>query len=102
MSKIDTHLKDAIKVATVELCCSDQLLRERLRSAIRTLDRLLGRREAWPAALYARVQDISDELKSDDTGDTAIDGMSVPKMKRLAERILQLYPDCHSPVRPNE
>lgn len=101
MSKNDKHLKEAIKVAALELCCGDQLLRERLRSAIRALDRFLGRREAWPDALYARVQDVSDKLKSADTGEIAVDRMSISDVRRLAERILQLYADCHSPPQPN-
>lgn len=101
MSKIDKHLKQSIKVATLELCCGDQPLKERLTSAIRSLDRFLGRREAWPAALYARAQDISDELKPPDAGGTALDAMVLSDMQRLAERILHLYADCNCPDESN-
>ena len=95
-NKVDKHLKDAIKVTTLELCCGDRLLKARLMSAIRSLDRSLGRREAWPVSLYARVQDISDALKSAGTGEAAIDGMELSDMRQLAERVLHLYADCHS------
>jgi len=91
-NKVDKHLKDAIKVTTLELCCGDRLLKARLMSAIRSL----GRREAWPVSLYARVQDISDALKSAGTGEAAIDGMELSDMRQLAERVLHLYADCHS------
>lgn len=96
MSKIEKHLKNAIKVATRELCCGDQPLRERLGAAILSLDGFLGKREAWPAALYIRAQDISDALKADNASELAIESMDFPQVQRLAERILNLYADCHS------
>jgi len=101
MPKIDKHLQQSIKFATLELCCGDRPLKERLTLAIRSLDRFLGRREAWPAALYARVQDISDELKSPDAVGTALDAMALSDMQQLAERILHLYADCNSSAESN-
>lgn len=93
---LDKHLKNAIKVAALELCCGDQLLKERLTGAIRALDGFLGRRETWPAVLTSRAQDISDSLKSAATAEAAIAGMDLPDVQRLAERILHLYADCHA------
>lgn len=93
---IDRRLKNSLKVAALELCCGDQLLRDRLKCAIHTLDGFLGRREAWPAVLYSRAQDISDELKSAQTTEAAIEEMDLPSVQRLAERILHLYADCYS------
>lgn len=100
MSKSDGDLKHALKRAALELCCGDGNLKQRLSSAIRALDRFLGRREAWPAASYARMQDISDELKSAGAVEPAIDSMGLSEMQQLAERILRLYADCHAPSGP--
>lgn len=96
MRKIDKSLRKALKVATVELCCGDTLLKERLLRAMRVLDSFLGRREEWPPTMYSRAQDISDALKSSDTVDAAIEGMDLSGVQKLAERILHLYAECHS------
>jgi hypothetical protein len=96
LSMIDKRLKNSLKVAVLELCCGDQPLRDRLKCAIRTLDGFLGQREAWPAVLYSRAQDISDELNSAQTTEAAIEALDLPGVQRLAERILHLYADCYS------
>ena len=92
---IDKQLQNAIKNAALELCCGDQTLRGRLSCAVRRLDRFLGRREDWPAALYSRSQDISDEFKGFQSAESAIEAMQFSKVERLAERILHLYADSN-------
>lgn len=96
MSTIDQGLKKAVKAATMELCCADALLKDRLLRAMRVLDSFLGPRENWPPAMYSRAQDISDALKSGDSVDATIEGMDLSDVRRLAERILHLYAECQS------
>jgi hypothetical protein len=96
MPNVDKSLKEAIKVAALELGCGDASLRDRLASAIRSLDRFLGHRESWPPVLQVRVQDISDELKSGESAEAVIAQMDHSNVRQLAERILRLYADCHS------
>jgi len=97
MPNIDKNLKRAIKNATLELCCGDRTLKERLAAAIQTLDGFLGKREAWPPGLQARMQDISDVLKSAGLNADVVGLMDASDARRLAERILHLYADCVSP-----
>jgi hypothetical protein len=68
---------------------------------MQSLDGFLGRREEWPPALYARSQDISDEFKGAESVKDAIEAMDLPRVERLAERILHLYADCQLPSNPN-
>ena len=93
---IDKALTSSVKNVALELCCGNQLLKDRLKSAVQVLDGFLGRREAWAADLYSRAQNISDELKSAPTVNAAIEAMDLPNVQRLAERILCLYADCYS------
>lgn len=97
MPDIDNQLKQAIKVATLELCCGNGTLRDRLAFAVRSLDGYLGQRESWPPALMIRAQNISDALKSAESAEAAIAQMDASALRRLAERILHLYADCSSP-----
>jgi len=97
----DKHLKGAIKSATLELCCGDQPLRQRLSLALRFLDSFLGKREEWPPALFSRSQDISDEFKGAESVEEAIEAMDFTRVERLAERILHLYADCHLSSKPS-
>ena len=80
---IDKRFKNAIKVATLELCCGDQPLRNRLSRAIQTLEGVLGQREEWPPALYRRLQDISDEIKSRSPAEAAINAMEKVRYRSL-------------------
>lgn len=92
----ESRLKDAIKMATLELCCGNQPLEHRLARAIRRLDGFLGRRESWPSTLYSRSQDISDAFRGAESVDVAIADMEPAQLERLAERILHLYVDCQA------
>lgn len=96
MSVTDQDLKQCIKAATLELCCGDEPFRDRLCHAVKLLDSSLGLREEWPAALYSRARDISDEVKSSESTDPVIDELDLVSAQRLAERILHLYADSHS------
>lgn len=93
---VELRLKQALKTATLELCCGSQPLRPRLARAIGQLDRFLGRREEWPSALYARSQDISDAFRNSESVEAAIEAMEQAQVERLAERLLNLYVDCHT------
>lgn len=91
---IENSLLRSITDATLELCCGEGRLAERLPAAVRALNVVLVRREDWPLMLRHRAQEIADELKSLGEPDATIAAMDSQSAKRLAERILHLYADC--------
>jgi len=93
---IEKELMRSVTDAAVELCCGDAGLKDRLESAVRALNVVLIRREDWPAALRRRAQEISDELNVAVPPETTIATIDHQTARRLAERILKLYADCHA------
>jgi hypothetical protein len=92
---VEKELLRSVTDSVLQLCCGDENLKGRLLSAVRALNVVLIRREVWPAMLLQRAQEISDELNAQGTPEQAILAMDPQSARRLAERILQLYSDCH-------
>lgn len=93
---IDKDLMRSVTDAAVELCCGNAGLKERLAFSVRALDVALIRAEDWPGMLRRRAQEISDELRRHPTPEQAVGALDPQAARRLAERILQLYADCHA------
>ena len=92
---INQELKRSITDAALELGCGNADLKGRLQFAIRALNVALIRRDEWPAMLRQRAQEISDELNASGVPERSIEEMNAQSARRMAERILQLYADCH-------
>jgi hypothetical protein len=92
---LETELLRSVTDAVLALCCGDESLRDRLWTAVRSLNVVLQRREAWPPMLHRRAQEISEEFADFGTPEEAISKMDLQSARRLAERILHLYADCH-------
>jgi hypothetical protein len=93
---MNSDLMRSVTDAARELCCGNADLKGRLLLAVRALNVVLIRKEDWPAILRLRAQEISDELKSGGTPEQTIFDMDAQSARRIAERILQLYADCHA------
>ncbi|MGE5194409.1 MAG: hypothetical protein ACM3U2_18120 [Deltaproteobacteria bacterium] len=91
---VDNDLMRSVTDAALELCCGDAVLKDRLLLAVRALNVVLIRPETWPAALRRRAQEISDELNGSGTPEQTIAKLDPQSVRRLAERILQLFADC--------
>jgi len=92
---ISQELKRSVTDAALELCCGNADLKGRLLFAVRALNVILVQPKDWPAILRQRAQEISDELNVGGMPERTIAGMDSQSARRLAERILQLYADCH-------
>jgi len=93
---LNSDLMRSVTDAALELCCGNSDLKGRLLFAVRALNVVLIRKEDWPAILRRRAQEISDELHRGGSPDQTISGIEPQTARRLAERILQLYADCHA------
>lgn len=93
---INSDLMRSVSDACLELCCGNADLKGRLLFAVRALNIVLIRKEDWPAILRRRAQEISDELNRGGTPEETISKIDLQGARRLAERILQLYADCHA------
>jgi hypothetical protein len=93
---VNDELMRSVADAAIELCCGNADLTGRLLFAVRALNVALIRQEEWPAMLRRRAQEISDELKVGGTPERTIATIDPQSARRLAERILQLYADCHA------
>ncbi|HEY3969164.1 MAG TPA: hypothetical protein VGM05_31730 [Planctomycetaceae bacterium] len=93
---INEDLLRSVTDAAMELCCGNANLKGRLLFAVRALNVVLIREENWPAILRRRAQEISDELSVGGDPERTIALLDGPASRRLAERILQLYADCHA------
>ncbi len=92
---INVDLKRCITDAAVELSCGNDDLKGRLMLAFRALRIVLIRDEMWPPILRRRAQEISDELNRGGTPEQTIGSLDMQSSRRIAERILHLYADCH-------
>ncbi len=93
---INEDLMRSVTDAAIELCCGNADLKARLLFAVRALNIVLIREEHWPAILRRRAQEISDELSVGGSPERTIASLDGQASRRLAERILQLYGDCHA------
>lgn len=92
---VEKELMRSVSDAVLALCCGNEALHGRLLAAVRALNVSLQRREDWPAMLRRRAQEISDELAKHGTPEESVSTMDIQTARRLAERILHLYADCH-------
>jgi hypothetical protein len=93
---LNSDLMRSVTDAVLELCCGNADLKGRLLFAVRALNVVLIRKEDWPAILRPRAQEISDELNRGGSPEQTISDIEPQSARRLAERILQLYADCHA------
>ena len=93
---LDKDLMRSVTDAAVELCCGNAGLKERLAFSVRALNVALIRAEDWPGLLRRRAQEISEALHGHPTLEQTVGAMDPQAARRLAERILQLYADCHA------
>jgi hypothetical protein len=93
---VNPELMRSVTDAALELCCGNADLKGRLLFAVRALNVVLIRHEDWPLILRRRAQEISDEVNLGGTPERTVATIDLQSARRLAERILQLYADCHA------